>query len=120
MTLDLQLQVTAAIQQVRQREPHNTMCEIERDRRDEVALEGPPICTCDWQHRVDARLAACVEAAMTFSDEVLSAAEDEAVRAGNERTNGLAYDLSDAAEGERRVLREAGLAAFLAAAQGGP
>jgi len=119
---DFGAQVRAALEQVRTSEPHDAECAALVDPHSgddddfvmRLASRGP--CDCTWAERVDARLAACVEAALTFSDEVLSAAEDEAVRAGNERTNGLAYDLSDAAEGERRVLREAGLAAFLAAA----
>ena len=97
----------AAIQQVRDRTAHTTTCPS-RDwetalpgdpmwaRREPSAREKLELCACDWAARIDARLAACVEAALV----------GESVRA-------FAFD---AAETERRVIREAGLAAFLAAA----
>jgi hypothetical protein len=60
---DLQNRVMQAIQAVRTSEPHAKDCgegaEIEWEAMDGEARKA---CTCDWQARVDARLAACVEA----------------------------------------------------------
>jgi len=100
----LQTQVRAAIQQVRTSEPHAKNCPS----RDVTRLLRPKkrrvgggfqservrgVCTCDWAARVDARLAACVEA-------MLEAA--------------IAHPIREACYKERQL---AGLAAFLAAAQ---
>ena len=115
---DLSARLVAAIQQVRTSTPHAPMCrslctdDVFKWAKSLGALatdvtgwttdlywairRSGELCTCDWAARVDARLAACVEAALV----------GESVRA-------FAFD---AAETERRVIREAGLAAFLAAA----
>jgi len=58
-------------------------------------------CNCTWQQRVDARLAACVDAAITAAEEQMAERVDE----HGARLKGL-YMKAD----------EAGLAAFLAAA----
>ena len=103
----LQAQVRAAIQQVRTSTPHGPTCldgkcacatcaVVVTEIHATIHEVHWPHCSCDWPQRVDARLAACVEAALV----------GESVRA-------FAFD---AAETERRVIREAGLAAFLAAA----
>jgi hypothetical protein len=54
---DLQARLVAAIQQVRQQVQHTEDCHW--------AMQGPsapPGCICNREGRVDARLAACVEA----------------------------------------------------------
>jgi hypothetical protein len=98
---DLVARVTAAIQQVRDRTAHALRCDLlkapsvwavigrEHDAKPEWVVVG---CSCDWQARVDARLAACVEASWGAVD--VQARADES------------FDTVD----------EAGLAAFLAAA----
>ena len=73
---DLHAQLRAAIQQVRTSEPHDATCGSKSCARCGFLLTAhptrkscaPPVpypCTCDWAARVDARLAACVEAAIT-------------------------------------------------------
>ena len=108
---DLVARVVAAIQQVRASTPHTTTCPS-RDwetalpgdpmwvRREPSAREKLELCTCDREQRVDARLAACVEAAM-------KAADQEGADAMN------AAHLAHEYDGDSQ---EAGLAAFLATA----
>jgi len=92
----LHARLVAAIQQVRTSTPHvNCRMNIQVGGRDEFLS-----CDCDWAARVDARLAACVEAAM-------KAADQEGADAMN------AAHLAHEYYGDSL---EVGLAAFLAAA----
>jgi len=53
---DLHARVVAALHEVRESELHKRDCDLHRF--------GGMGCTCDWQKRVDARDATCVEAAI--------------------------------------------------------
>ena len=92
--------LVAAIQQVRQETPHDATCEPHIPEHDWKS------CTCDWAARVDARLAACVEAygraALERDRELLAMAHHYGIWARQDRSP-----------------EEAGLAAFLAAAEEG-
>ena len=96
---DLHARLVAAIQQVRDRMPHDPEClwDVLTVDRGGITLRA---CTCDWAARVDARLAVCVEAA-------IDAADQEGADAMN------AAHLAHEYHGDSL---EAGLAAFLAAA----
>jgi len=93
---DLQTQLVAAIQQVRARTPHVAPCYYAHDLND----LGAHVCTCSRDGRVDARLAACVEA----SWHVAIARCIENVATG------------DYVPPKKAPAIDAGLAAFLAAA----
>jgi len=103
---DLQARVMAAIQQVRGRTAHALRCDllkapsvwavIERghNAKPEWVVVG---CSCDWAARVDARLAACVEAMM---EAAIGAPEGRRVHAYTLRESGLAAFLAAAAQEE--------------------
>ena len=114
---DLSERLVAAIQQVRTSTPHAPMCrslctdDVFKWAKALGALatdvtgwttdlywairRSGELCTCDWQSRVDARLAACVEAALL-----------EAVDSAFQNVNGRPF----------KTWQDDGLAAFLAAA----
>ena len=88
--------LVAAIQQVRQQTPHAATCATRS-----AATLLSYACTCDREQRVDARLAACVEAAM-----------QETAEAAIPHYGAHGEDIYESFP----VICEAGLAAFLAAA----
>ena len=97
---DLHARLMAAIQQVRQETPHVAPCYYAHDLND----LGAHVCTCSRAERVDARLAACVEAAIEA--------------AGTAQRRSLAFLLDPTAMDDSHIVsfEAAGLAAFLAAA----
>ena len=110
---DFVSRLVAAVQQVRRQVAHSLRCDFlkapsvwavigrERDAKPEWVVVG---CSCDWQQRFDARLAACVEAAILGYVPVV---DNEGM---------CSHEMSDAAEEREQKRQEAGLAAFLAAA----
>ena len=99
---DLQARLVAAIQQVRTSEPHDAHCAALVDPHSgddddfvmRLASRGP--CDCSWAARVDARLAACVEAMLVAANQ-----EPPAGWIGpNPFTRGLAAFLAAAAQKE--------------------
>ena len=100
---DFGAQVRAALQSIRTSEPHDQECIVlSQARFSGGGHEFGVACNCTWQQRVDARLAACVQAAIeaTFDATCPRLQED-----GSTIYDGLDF------------VAEAGLAAFLAAAQ---
>jgi len=104
---DFGAQVRAAIQQVRERTPRecDAWCETVRDSGIDGVLHSEA-CTCDWQARVNARLAACVETgfAAAYPGGLNAVAADDLIGGAFTKPNVF------------QAAREAGLAAFLAAA----
>ena len=62
---DLQARVVAALHEVRARTPHDVGCNSFRISGEHHGMPLWLACNCPWAARVDARLAACVEAAIT-------------------------------------------------------
>ena len=92
---DLQARLVAALNQVRTSTPHGLDCRFGDTGFGALTYR----CACGWQARVDARLAACVEAMLL---------------AGAERA--IAPWAAALLSGDEQAVIEAGLAAFLAAA----
>ena len=62
---DLQARLVAALHEVRARTPHDVDCNSFRISGEHHGMPLWLACNCPWAARVDARLAACVEAGMT-------------------------------------------------------
>ena len=107
--MNVQAQVRAALQQVRERTPRE--CDVVCKTTDYFAplIVHSEACTDDWTARVDARLAACVEAGFLAVAELVAEADCLMATTPDERKLQAMYKAAD----------EAGLAAFLAAASQG-